>query len=106
MLYTVILEFDGLSSVSQFRASGPEGTLRRWAAGLQTLNKYGLSKPQAKSVARAIAVARQLHSAVNDALGVDEEELTPLRGMKNVWCMTASTSKKKFVLLNIVATVS
>jgi hypothetical protein len=105
MLFTVILEFEGTNSVAQFAASGPSDAFLKWIEGLEKPGGYGLNKHQVKTLTEAIAATRKLNRDVNEALGINEDELTPLDGMNNVWCLTGNADGK-FVLLNIVATVS
>lgn len=108
MLFTFILEFDGVNSVSQFSASDVDAAFHKWVQGLGEPYKYALAEDQAKKVAKALAGRRQLHRAVNASLAIYDDELNPVSGMKNVWCIMSPTGKapRKWVLLNIVATIS
>ena len=106
MLFTIILEFDGVNSVSQFSAPSAAAAFQKWVQGLDKPSNYALTSIQAQSVADALAAHSQLQRDVNEALGVDHDELAPLNGIKNVWCVVASSGKRprKHVLLNIIAT--
>ncbi|HTC31918.1 MAG TPA: hypothetical protein VK724_01025 [Bryobacteraceae bacterium] len=107
MLFTIILEFEGTNSVSQFSAAGPSAAYQKWLKGLENPNKYGLTPQQGRAVIKALAANRALHRQVNEALGRNYRELVPLQGLTKVWCVTASAGRKprKSVLLNIIATV-
>lgn len=93
--------------MSQLSASTGVAAYRKWVQGLDKPGNYALTSQQAQSVADALAAASQLQSEVNDALAIDEDELTPLNGLKNVWCVIGFAGKRrgKRVLLNIIATV-
>ena len=56
-------------------------------------------------MAKALKENRDLQQDVNEALGVDDAGLTPLRGLQNAWCVVASVGKKP-IMLNVIATVS
>jgi hypothetical protein len=107
MLFTIILEFEETNSVSQFSASGPNAALQKWVQGLENPKNYGLMPQQGRAVTKALAAERALRRDVNEALGRNYRELVPLQGLTNVWCVTALAGRKprKFVLLNIIATV-
>ena len=51
-----------------------------------------------------IRTSSDLGQSVNDSLGRNDDQLTPLRGMQNAWCITASIGHKP-VLLNVIATL-
>jgi hypothetical protein len=89
-LFTVIMEFDGTTSVSQFAAQGITEALRLWIAGLSQSNAYGLSGSSARQLAMAFAEDR-------------ERCPTPIDGVENVWCSTA-LAEGQLALLNIVKT--
>jgi len=101
MLFTILLEFEGINSVSQFSASDPDAAVRLWVHGLSKPMSYGFH--QAETVAKALEAHGRQHRAVNEALGIDKSELAPLGGVRNVWCLMGSGEKP--ALLNIVATI-
>jgi hypothetical protein len=85
-LFTVILEFDGGTYISQFQATSAHSAA-------------------AKHAARLIG-NRQMSTLVNrrrlaDALAV--EQPVAIEGVRNVWCCSASVGER-FALVNIVAT--
>jgi len=71
MLFTVILEFDGVNSVSQFYASGADAAFRKWVHDPGDPNRHALTTSQAQAVAEALAANRELCSAVNEALAIE-----------------------------------
>src|SRR5262245_21665218 len=89
-LFTVVMEFDGTTSISQFVAARVGDALKLWLIRLQEPNAYGLSR----------SLARSLHTAF-----VKHPSTAPVRieGVANVWCTTAFVGRK-FALLNIVKT--
>jgi hypothetical protein len=104
ILFTMILEFDGTNSVSQFLARDADAAYQKWLRGLSYRNRYGLDEKQAHNVAKALKENRDLHRNVNDALGVDDDELTALRGLQNAWCVFTFAGRKP-ILLNVIATI-
>jgi hypothetical protein len=92
MLFTLLLEFDGVNSVSQLEASSESAALLDWIRQLEHPERFGLDEKQGVALRRAFQI--------------DEgRSPTPLAERRNVWCTTALAGKK-LVLLNIVATVS
>jgi hypothetical protein len=85
-LFTVILEFNGGTYISQFRASSPQDAAVKHADHVVRLN--GMSTPMNR---RRLA----------DRLSV--ETPVPIEGVRKVWCCTASVGRK-LALVNIVAT--
>jgi len=98
MLFTIILEFAGTNSVSQFSASGPNAAFQKWVQGLESPNNYALTSQQGRAVTKSLTAKRELR---------DGHQLTQLRGLTNVWCVIAFAGRKprRCVLLNIIATV-
>lgn len=92
MLFTVILEFEGLNSVSQIDAADPDAAFRRWTEGLARPLGYGLDPKQAAALAKNIEGYK------------DRRKLTALEGMQNVWCTTELVGKTS-ALFNIIGTV-
>ena len=85
-LFTVVLEFDGGTYISQFRAKSPHNVVMKHAADL--VGNKEMSTPVNR---RRLA----------DRLSV--EQPVAIEGVRNVWCCSASVGKK-FALVNIVAT--
>ena len=85
-LFTVILEFDGGTYISQFHASSPGDAAGKHADYLVGLK--GMSTPTRR---RRLA----------DRLSL--ERPVAIEGMRKVWCRSASVGKK-LALVNIVAT--
>ena len=108
MLFTIVLEFDGVNSVSQFSAATADSAFRKWVRRLDRRYEYGLTVDQARDLAQALASNHELHRSISKDFGGQSDELTPLMGLRNVWCVTASAGKKprKHILLNIITTVS
>jgi hypothetical protein len=88
------MDFEGTTSVSQFRASSVEDAVRLWRKGLSQPRKYGLTELQRK---------RLVGGYSHTELGLPP---TPLEGLKSVWCDTVSAKRKGFALLNIVETLT
>jgi hypothetical protein len=82
-LFTVVLEFDGGTYISQFRATSAHNAAVKHAAHL--IGNEEMSTPLSRR-----RLADRLTARCN-------------WGGRNVWCCSASISKK-FALVNIVAT--
>ena len=85
-LFTVILEFDGGTYISQFQATSAHNAAT-------------------KHVAHLIGI-KQLSTPVNRkrlADGLSVEQPVPIEGVRNVWCCSASVGKR-FALVNIIET--
>lgn len=93
-LFTVIMEFEGTTSVSQVRARSANEALKLWARKLQTPEVYALKKKQA---AKLIKGFKQF-----DDFGY--QDAVALTGLSNVWCTFVSGGRSS-ALLNIVATL-
>jgi len=85
-LFTFILEFDGGTYFSQFRAASVRGAVSQHASHVVRN--------------RAVAVASVRRRLAD---GLSPEKPGALDGARNVWCCSTSVGKK-FALLNIVAT--
>lgn len=85
-LFTMILEFDGGTYISQFQASSPDDAAMKHVDYLVGLK--GMSTP---------ANRRRLA----DRLSL--ERPVAIEGVRKVWCCSASLGKK-LALVNIVAT--
>jgi hypothetical protein len=86
-LFTVLLEFDGGTYVSQFRAASARTAAAKHAA--QLVGNKAIS---------TLAIRKRL---AQDLLG---DKPVAIEGVRNVWCCNASVGKK-FALVNIVRTV-
>jgi hypothetical protein len=85
-LFTLVLEFDGGTYISQFRAPSVHRAVAEYTSRLMR-NK----------VVSPLLVRRRLADALS------AESPVAIEGVRNVWCCSTSIGKK-FVLLNIVAT--
>ena len=92
MLFTVILEFEGTTSVSQISARNVDGAYRNWFKGLSDQHRYGLDENQASRLAYALSLD-------------DLRSPTPIAATKNVWCVSTQVDGH-YALLNFVATVA
>jgi hypothetical protein len=92
MLFTIILEFEGTTSVSQFSARNVGEAYRSWFQGLKDLSRYGLDANQAERLASALSF---------DGL----QPPTALVSTENVWCISTHVDES-YALLNFVATVA
>src|SRR6476661_5474213 len=84
--FTFVLEFDGGTHISQFRA----------ASLFRAVEEYGAQLLGDKAVAK-LPVRRRLSKALA------AENPVAIKGVRNVWCCSASIGKK-LALLNVVAT--
>jgi hypothetical protein len=87
-LFTIIVEYAGGTYISQVLAQGPENAMSAWIAAQSNVDLTAWRLDRSKLMAH---FARQSPAT--------------LRGMKNVWCGTASFSEG-LLLANIVRTVS
>jgi hypothetical protein len=85
-LFTFVLEFDGGTHVSQFRATSL----------VRAVEEYGSQLLRDKAVA-ALPLRRRLTEALS------AEDPVAIKGVRNVWCCSTSIGNK-FALLNVVAT--
>jgi len=85
-LFTLILEFDGGTYISQFRAASVARAVARYPSYL-LCNK----------AVSSLGVRRRLADALS------AENPVAIEGVRNVWCCSASTGKG-LALLSIVAT--
>jgi hypothetical protein len=85
-LFTLILEFDGGTYISQFRAASVVRVVARYPS--QLLSNRAVF---------TLAVRKRLAAAFS------AENPVAIEGVRNVWCCSASIGKR-FALLNIVAT--
>jgi hypothetical protein len=85
-LFTFILEFDGGTYISQFRATSVRRAVSKYAQHL--LSNEVVSTPDVRK-------------RLGDALSADAP--VAIDGVRNVWCRSTSIGKK-FALLNVVTT--
>ena len=85
-LFTVILEFDGGTYISQFQATSPQDAAMKHADYLIGLN--GMSTPETR---------KQLASCLSVDMPI------AIEGVRNVWFCSTSLGRK-LALVNIVAT--
>jgi 3-deoxy-D-manno-octulosonic-acid transferase len=85
-LFTAVLEFDGGTYISQFRATSAHNAATKHAARLMG-NKEISTLANRRRLAERLSV----------------EQPIAIEGVRNVWCCSASVGEK-FALLNIVAT--
>jgi len=98
-LFTVVMEFEGTTSISQVNARHPNDALMLWAAGLAASNAYGLSRSSARRLQSAII--EDANRAVSANIGDDPVKID---GVKNVWCKSVAVEPKGLALFNIVKT--
>jgi hypothetical protein len=85
-LFTLLLEFDGGTYISQFRAPSVHRAIAQYPSRLMR-----------DKVVSSLPVRRRLVDALS------AESPVGIQGVRNVWCCSTSIGKK-FALLNIVAT--
>lgn len=73
-IYTIVLDFDGGTSVAQVQAEFPVAAVRAWCAQIDRTRELG-----SKSASLSAAVLENL----------DAHELAELAGLRGVWCFTA-----------------
>jgi len=84
-LYTVIVEFDGGTFISQIPAKSHDEALAIW--GRHRTKKFNL----------------KTRSALIKALRDGEHGLVPLERLRNTWCTSASLGDE-FILINVIKT--
>jgi hypothetical protein len=92
MLFTIILEFEGTTSVSQVSDQSVDEAYRVWLQGLRDPGRYGLNQKQAERLAAALSF---------DGI----QQPTPLASTRNVWCASTHVDEN-YALLNFVATLA
>ena len=92
-LFTIVMEFEGTTSVTQFRADSVQDALRLWLNDLSQQGIFGLTDVQRTRLAK----------------GCSDFDLdlapAPLHGRQSIWCSTISAQGGGMALLNIVETV-
>jgi hypothetical protein len=84
-LYTMLLEYNGGTYVSQVSGNTVGVAIKKWAKAVtnQDLENWGLTR--------------------TEVTGLTNDNPLPLVGCSNVWCLTDS-AKKGLILVNVVAT--
>ena len=103
VLFTVILDFDGVNSVSQYSELNPMQALRKWQHNLNNPVRYGLKPNQAKVLAKALEDESNEHADIERLLGRKSSLVGTVNEVTNVWCVWLSVGEKSAVI-NIVAT--
>jgi hypothetical protein len=85
-LFTFVLEFDGGTYIAQFRAASLDRAVKEYAPHL--LRNKGVA-------------SRAVRERLSEALSADNP--VSIKGVRNVWCCSASVGKK-LALLNVVVT--
>jgi hypothetical protein len=93
------MDFEGTTSVSQFRARSPRETILRWVAGLAKPDSYGLTTSQRLRLIRGYNYFHQ------EDRGNDFHRPVPLDELESAWCTTVSCIRKGMALLNIIETI-
>ena len=73
-LFTVLMEFEGTTSASQFHAASVRDALKMWLAGLGQSHCYGLTEAQRKRLGHGFGSGFDL-----------DLEPAPLEGLCGVW---------------------
>ncbi len=89
VLYTVILDFNGGTYISQVRAATPTLAAEQWAQ--TSIFEEALHRDLLRS---------DLEKIIKDS------SLMPLSGLFNVWCISGITEADSSVLINLVATAN
>jgi hypothetical protein len=85
-LFRLVLEFDGGTYISQFRAPSVQRAVVEYTSRLMR-----------DKVVSSLSVRQRLADALS------AESPVAIEGVRNIWCCSTSIGKK-FALLNIVAT--
>jgi hypothetical protein len=93
-LFTVIMDFEGTTSATQFRADFVQDALRLWLNDLSQPGIFGLTDLQRTRLAEGCA-----------DFDLDLAP-APLQGLQSIWCSTVSAQGGGIALLNIVETVN
>ncbi|HEY1758900.1 MAG TPA: hypothetical protein VGG72_26240 [Bryobacteraceae bacterium] len=104
-LFTVILEFEGTTSVGQVRAESAGDAFARWGKNILTPGSYGLTPGQAERLALGFEEEAKYRKAYAEMDIAPDSEPVPLNSVENVWCTTILTGDGSLALLNIVETV-
>lgn len=101
-LFTVILDFEGTNSVSQFTALTPDEALREWHRGLDRPVNYNLKPDRAHLLSEAL---RREWKECTERPSETGTLVVALSEVKNVWCLWLALEDTS-ALINIVATLS
>ncbi|MFN3228972.1 MAG: hypothetical protein ACK41P_03880 [Asticcacaulis sp.] len=89
-LFTICVEYDGGTYISQFKAEDPSLAIRLWCESFEYDEKINKKT-------RNIAVS------VRQSIELSNECPVQLEGIENVWCI-CSSYRKNLILLNIIKT--
>ena len=84
-LYTIIVDYRDGTYISQFEADTPKSAVQHWSRSKPSDRKDVPSGPRS-----------YIHSEL-----LNGNDLVPLSGLKNVWCLTA-TYRDQLLLINVV----
>jgi hypothetical protein len=100
-LFTIILEFDGVNSVSQVHATSPDEALQKWSERIGVPGEYGLKHDDATMLMKMIEEARDSHRRSEQIFSRNRSFVGPLNEVRNVWCLWLSMGNRS-ALINIV----
>ena len=89
-LYTILVEYDGGTFISQEFATNPVEAVRFWSR-----NEKAVGFPQQLNESQRIELQQDFYNS----------DLVPINGLTNVWCDT-TTIAEKLLLLHCVQTES
>ena len=86
-LYTIFMEFQGGTYISQLSASNESSALSCWPreASDEDLRMWGLNRDELSEI-------------------VTTEDLVPIAGCKSLWCASGTSRSGKLVLIHVIAT--
>ena len=87
-LYTIFLEYDGGTFISQEIATSPVEAVRFWSR-----NEKATGFPQQLNASQRIELQQDFY----------DSDLVPIEGLKNVWCDT-TTIANELLLLHCIQT--
>lgn len=100
-LFTIILEFDGVNSVSQVQATSPDEALQKWEERIGAPGEYGLKNDDATMLIRMIEEERGSHQRDAQIFNRTSSFVRPLNDVRNVWSLWPSIGDRT-ALINIV----
>ena len=86
--YTIMCEYDGGSYLHQVRAPDVHTALLNWAKLVEIERPFGVASSRVALIAAETPIE-------------DEEKITPVKGLENVWCWTAADADE-LILTTIV----
>lgn len=84
--YTVVLDYAGGTYIAQVHALSPAAALSKWVSKIrkEDMAKWGIRRKELADIVRG-------------------EEVVPLDGCLNVWCV-CGTVRSELALINVIAT--